>query len=58
MGYFDLNLENCNIVYLVEDIVASVVKYIEGKNIDLIFDTEFEEIVLACDSEKIERIHL
>ena len=28
MGYFDLNLENCNIVYLVEDIVASVVKNI------------------------------
>ena len=52
MGYFDLNLENCNIVYLVEDIVTSIVKYIEGKNIDLIFDTEFEEIVLACDSEK------
>ena len=50
MGYFDLNLENCNIVYLVEDIVTSIVKYIEGKNIDLIFDTEFEEIILACDS--------
>ena len=58
MGYFDLNLENCNIVYLVEDIVTSIVKYIEGKNIDLIFDTEFEEIILACDSEKIERIIL
>ena len=53
-----LNKEDIDIVYLVEDIVTSIVKYIEGKNIDLIFDTEFEEIILACDSEKIERIIL
>ena len=55
MGYFDLNLENCNIVYLVEDIVTSIVKYVEGKNIDLIFDTEFEEIIL--DMEKLKLIY-
>lgn len=58
MGYFDLNLENCNIVYLVEDMVASIVDYVEGKNIDITFDTEVEEVMLACDQEKIERIVL
>lgn len=31
MGYYNLNMTNCNIVYLVEDMVASIVDYVEGK---------------------------
>lgn len=58
MGYYNVNLENCNIVYLIEDIITTVVNYIEGKNISITFDTEFEEIIVACDKEKIERIVL
>lgn len=58
MGYYNLNMKNCNIVYLVEDMVMSVVSYVEGKNIEITFDTEVEEIILACDQEKIERIVL
>ncbi|WP_196000369.1 ATP-binding protein [Clostridium sp. 1001271B_151109_B4] len=58
MGYYNLNMKNCNIVYLVEDMVTSVISYVEGKNIEITFDTEVEEIMLACDQEKIERIVL
>lgn len=57
-GYFEVNLQNEDIVKVVEDITMSVAEYIENKNINLIFDTEFEEKVIACDLEKIERIML
>jgi signal transduction histidine kinase len=57
-GYFDLNLENTDIVSLVENITLSVAEYIESKSISLIFDTEIEEKVIALDPEKMERIML
>lgn len=58
MGHHNINLENYNIVYLIEDIVTSVANYVEGKNISITFDTEVEELIIACDKEKIERIVL
>ena len=57
-GYFELNLQNEDIVKVVEDITLSVAEYIENKSINLIFDTEFEEKIISCDIEKIERIML
>lgn len=57
-GYFNVNLENCDIVKVVEDITLSVAAYIEHRDINLIFDTEVEELNLACDPDKIERIML
>lgn len=57
-GFFELQLENHNIVNVVEDITLSVSEYIEHKGITLIFDTEVEEKVIACDSDKIDRIML
>lgn len=57
-GYFDLELANYNIVNIVEDITLSVSEYIEQKGITLIFDTEVEEKIMACDSDKIDRIML
>ena len=36
----------------------SVAEHIEGKKITLIFDTEIEEKIVACDPDKIERIML
>lgn len=57
-GYFHLNLTNANIVNVVENITLSIAEYIENKGISIIFDTEVEEIVLACDPDKIERIVL
>lgn len=57
-GFFDLELTNCNIVNIVEDITLSVSEYIEQKGLTLIFDTEVEERIMACDSDKIDRIML
>lgn len=57
-GYLKLNLNNYNIVYIVEEITMSVVKYAESKGITIIFDTETEEKVIACDPDFIERIIL
>ena len=57
-GYFQLNLQNHDIVSLVEDIALSVAEYIENKSIQLQFDTNIEELVIACDPDKIERIVL
>lgn len=57
-GFFQLHLENKNIVHVVEDITLSIAEYIESKGINLIFDTNEEEKYIAMDSDKIERIIL
>ncbi|MBU5485573.1 HAMP domain-containing histidine kinase [Clostridium sp. MSJ-11] len=57
-GYYNLNFGNYNIISIVEDIVSSVANYIEDQSICLIFDTNVEEKIIACDPEKIERIML
>ncbi len=56
--FLKLNLINCNIVSLIEDIVLSVADYAKNQRINIIFDTEIKEQVLACDPDKIERIIL
>jgi PAS domain S-box-containing protein len=57
-GFFELKLENCNIVNVVENITLSVSEYIKNNSIELIFDTDIEECITACDPDKIERIIL
>ncbi|MDP4145142.1 MAG: PAS domain-containing sensor histidine kinase [Bacillota bacterium] len=57
-GYYELNKTNENVVNVLEEIVMSVVQYSESKGINIIFDTNVEEKIIACDSEKIERIVL
>jgi len=57
-GFLNLELRNHNIVSLVEEITLSVVEYTKSKNINLIFDTEIEEKIIACDADKIERVLL
>ena len=51
-------MENLNIVEVVENIVLASVDYSTYKNIDLVFDTEDEEIITAIDKDKIERVIL
>ncbi|AOY75056.1 sensor histidine kinase [Clostridium formicaceticum] len=55
---FVINPVNCDIVRLTEDITLSVVEYTKLKNIELIFDTDVEEKIMAVDPDKIERIVL
>lgn len=57
-GFFNINKVNYNIIELVEDITLSVADYTENKGLSLIFDTDVEEKIIACDPEKIERIIL
>lgn len=57
-GYLDINKVNINIISLIEDITISVVDYMKNKGLSLVFDTDVEEKIIACDPEKIERIFL
>lgn len=57
-GHFELDMTNCNIVNVVEEITLSVVEYINSNNLSLTFDTNVEEKIIACDLDKIERIIL
>jgi len=57
-GFFEINLSNNNIVEVVEDIVMSVTNLTESNGLNIIFDTDVEEKIIACDVEKIERIVL
>ena len=57
-GFFELNLSNNNIVEIVEEIVLSVTIFTDSKGLNIIFDTDVEEKIIACDPEKIERIVL
>jgi signal transduction histidine kinase len=55
-GFFNLKLTNVNIVSIVEEITLSVASFIESRNIELVFDTDVEERITACDPDKIERV--
>lgn len=55
---FEIHLENCNIISTIEEITLSVSDYAAQKGISIVFDTEIEEKIMACDDEKIERILL
>ena len=57
-GFITPHMENGNIIYLVEDITMSVISLAENKGIDIIFDTDVEEKLMAFDGDKIERIIL
>ncbi|GAA0180360.1 hypothetical protein SH2C18_30670 [Clostridium sediminicola] len=57
-GFLKLELKQCNLVEIVEDITLSVVEYIESTGIEVIFDTEVEEKYIICDPVNIERVLL
>ncbi|MBU5426332.1 GHKL domain-containing protein [Tissierella pigra] len=57
-GFMKMNFENYNIVSIIEDITLSVVEYSKTKGISIVFDTEIEERIMACDADKLERVML
>jgi len=57
-NYFEFTPQNYNIVELVENITMSVVDYAKNKNISIIFDTNVEDKIIACDPDQIERVML
>lgn len=54
----EVNLKYVNIVSIVEDITMSVINFAKRQNIQVIFDTEEEELYCEIDIEHIERIML
>lgn len=57
-GFFDIELKNQNIITILENITLSVADFIKSKGITLIFDTDVEEKIIACDSYLLERVML
>jgi signal transduction histidine kinase len=57
-GFLQVNLQNHNIVSIIEEITLSVVEFASARGIELIFDTDTEEEIVACDEDKFERIIL
>ena len=55
---FKIKKINVDIVKIVEDITLSAACYIESQGISLTFDTDVEELIIACDPDSIERIIL
>lgn len=55
---YSLNLRNLDIVTTIEGIADSLFDFMTSKDIELSFDTDFEEKILALDEEKLERIIL
>jgi signal transduction histidine kinase len=56
--FISLHPENTDIVRMVNQICSSVAEYIKGKDINLTFNTNVHEKVIACDPDKIETIML
>lgn len=54
----NMELENINIVEFIEDTVLSVVPFAQAKDVEIVFDTTEEEIMMAVDKNKMERIVL
>lgn len=57
-GFSKLNLSNNNLVDIIDDIVHSVSNYTKSKSLKIVFDTDFEEMIIALDVYKFERVLL
>lgn len=56
--FMEMTFGNYNIVSVIEEITMSTAEYVESNGISLIFDTDIEERIVACDLEKLERVML
>lgn len=57
-GLNELHLCNYNIVEIIDSIVQSVSEYTKSKDIQIIFDPDVEELLIALDVYKFDRILL
>ncbi len=55
-GNMQLRMKEVDIIQVIEAACMAHVEYIRTKGLELIFDTEVEELPFVCDKEKIERI--
>lgn len=57
-NYFEINLENYDIVDLIGNITLSVNEYAKSKGISISFETDVRKKIIACDPDQMERIIL
>ncbi len=55
-NYYNLNLENVDIINLIEGNIELIDKYAKNKKVSLVFDTNVEECIMAVDTYCIDRI--
>lgn len=57
-GHFEYKPTNQDIISFVEDICTSVIDFVERNQLEIIFDTDVEEKLVAFDMDQMERIIL
>ena len=57
-GYLKLNLSNENIVEIIKNNVKSVSEYVKSMGLRIVFYSNVEEKIVACDPIKIDRVML
>jgi PAS domain S-box-containing protein len=57
-GFYSPTFNTCNIVGLIKEISLSVSEYAKYRNIELVFESNMEMVLTACDVDMIERIML
>ena len=57
-GNFDYNPRNADIISFIENICMSVSEFVKMNDMDIIFDTDEEEKIIAFDLDNMERIIL
>lgn len=55
-NYYKLNKKNIDIVPMIENTISCIEKFALERNINLIFDTNEEECIMAIDPEAIDRV--
>lgn len=58
IGFKQPEYNNYEVISIIEELVMSTVNYAKMKDIDILFDTEVEELEIKCDSNMLERILL
>ena len=55
-NYYKLNKKNIDIVPMIDNTISCIEKFASERNINLIFDTNEEECIMAIDPEAIDRV--
>ena len=55
-NYYKLNKKNIDIVPMIENTISCIEKFASERNVNLIFDTNEEECIMAIDPEAIDRV--
>ena len=57
-GFYELSLSNYNIVDVIDSIVSSVAQYTNASGKEIIFETDMDDMIIAVDLYKFEKILL